>query len=75
MSEWIPVNSKLPDEEGYYLVYDGKYINTASYCPRLRFMIEKYKCNDGECSWVTDDCVCLKTNVTHWMPLPTPPKE
>ena len=58
--KWIPVTERLPEESGGYLVYCGDY--------------------DGICILY---CEVLKTKskwrtkwkkVTHWMPLPEPPK-
>ena len=58
--QWIPVTERLPEEEGEYLAYCGEY--------------------DGICVIYYDILVtkgkwrCKWKEVTHWMPLPTPPK-
>lgn len=57
---WISVNDRSPEEDGLYTVY----------------------CKDGsmahawfEDKWFIDHCECGDGYVTHWMPLPEPPKE
>lgn len=86
MTDWISVQDKLPKENGTYLVahkscWGGKphvYIETANFLTNLRdnpqFEYEGrpnkpgFYNGDGEYDWV-------ERNVTHWMPLPEPPKE
>lgn len=58
--EWIPVTERLPKEEGYYLVAHQR-----SGCVAERFYYRD--CPDLFVE-VTGD------PVTHWMPLPEPPK-
>lgn len=61
MSEWISVKDKLPEEDDLYNVY----------------------CKDGSMAyawfvkdrWFIDCCECGDGYVTHWMPLPEPPRE
>ena len=57
--EWISVDKRLPDKEGVYLVYTYKgYMK-----------ISKYS------GWGIDDEASFDDFfVTHWMPLPEPPK-
>lgn len=66
--EWISVKDRLPSSEGYYLVLDYKHI-------------EKLMFREGF-FWTTSCYDYDHTNedqksmyVTHWMPLPQPPKE
>lgn len=61
--KWIPVAERLPKKAGWYLAYgDSKYIN-------MRFT--RTLCWNGRWwSDVTGAGFC----VTHWMPLPEPPK-
>jgi len=63
---WIPVTERLPEENGNYLV--------AVKCPRGKW-VEICAC-DGR-DWVSvDEYAEYATKwVTHWMPLPQPPKE
>ena len=76
MAKWIKVTDRLPkrppdrvDEQGRtwftptvdVIVYDGKNVFEAHYT----FMNKDF--------WYTDSLHPLK-NITHWMPLPEPPK-
>ena len=80
VQEWISVEDRLPEDSGYYLVvYRDKYNESIS------IDFDMYvKCNIGE--WWESEFACDITNqflwatrlqeqeVTHWMPLPQPPK-
>ena len=76
VQEWISVKDRLPvqphnrvDEQGRYwftpdidcIVYDGKIVFAAHYS----FQNKSF--------WYSDTLHPLK-NITHWMPLPEPPK-
>ena len=60
--KWIPVTERLPDEEheGVVLVYSGD-VEPAIVCGDGFLEYDKYE------GWEID-------KVTHWMPLPEPPK-
>ena len=60
VSEWISVNDRLPKEHENVLTYGARPSYDVVYVNRL---IDK---ENGE--WLYD-------GVTHWMPLPKPPKE
>lgn len=80
IQKWIPVTERLPEEDGKYLVYkggfswlhdvfgfakDGRKISKYDFADNWKNVWYFY---DGEYGYV-------KTNsVTHWMPLPQPPK-
>ena len=78
--QWISVDDRLPEDSGYYLVvYRDKYNESIS------IDFDMYvKCNIGE--WWESEFACDITKqflwatrlqeqeVTHWMPLPLPPK-
>ena len=80
VQEWISVKDELPEDSGYYLVvYRDKYNGSIS------IAFDMYvKCNVGE--WWESEFACDITKqflwaaklqeqeVTHWMPLPEPPK-
>ncbi len=60
--EWISVKDRLPEED-IVLTYDGFTIRSAE------ILYE----DENEIVWL-DGGVCF-SNVTHWMPLPEPPKQ
>ena len=70
VQEWISVAERLPEEEGWYLVYTTpnrghKSINKAMFCKGYAWgNFEPYWRGAGG-HWA---------NVTHWMPIPEPPK-
>ena len=80
VQEWISVKDRLPEDSGCYLVvYRDKYNGSIS------IAFDMYvKCNIGE--WWESEFACDITKqflwatrlqeqeVTHWMPLPQPPK-
>lgn len=65
--EWISCDDRLPETDGYYLLYGTEYDFSSgeeiSYCGILQYSL-KYKI------WNTKAPI----NVTHWQPLPEPPK-
>lgn len=65
---WISVKDRLPEEKGAYL--------TVHYLPALgksgKLVREVYF--DGE-GWFVGRVRINKRHITHWMPLPEPPKE
>ena len=65
VQEWVPVTEKLPEDSGYYLV-----VHRNKYNGSISIAFEMYiKCKIGE--WWEND---YAYDVTHWMPLPEPPK-
>ena len=82
IQRWIPVSERLPDADGNYIVFEPGYI-----VPAIRVLsfakdgrkVDKYDFDrewknvwyryDSEWGHITID------DVTHWMPLPQPPKE
>ena len=77
---WIPVEERLPEKQGEYIVFaDGK-VTTDMYivCDE----IERWLHYDGSLNEFYIDPYSSKPTreppypkVTHWMPLPQPPKE
>lgn len=57
--DWISVNDRLPDECKYVLVWESQGF---AYCDKLIYGIWNIGANNGAI-------------ITHWMPLPEPPKE
>ena len=86
---WIPVTERLPEEPGEYMVYikdpfykrededfisfDGSYVTTAFYDKNTGLW------NESEISCYCANLSCVNTektfHITHWMPLPSAPKE
>lgn len=63
--QWIPVTEKLPVEYVSVLVY----IPSDYPLPQAK---EAYLANGV---WVTKMCIYREKDITHWMPIPEPPKE
>lgn len=69
-ADWISVEERLPETEGWYLVYtapDKKHrsVNKAEF-------FKGFEWNNFEPYW--HGAGGNLSNVTHWMPLPEPPK-
>lgn len=70
---WVPVEEGLPKKSGFYLVWSGSDIEIACFsrekCPRFGL-------DFGWCSFWEKLGIYEKYEkaVTHWMPLPEPPK-
>ena len=64
--QWIPVTERLPEECGHYLIYViGKEFKQWSMVTMAYYHKQFYY----------DDMENLFGLVTHWMPLPEPPKD
>lgn len=60
--QWISVKERLPENDDYYLTYTTEHT-----CEVYRY--------DGDGEWVTAWDDTANHDITHWMPLPEPPKE
>ena len=81
VQKWIPVSERLPDKDGKYLTYyhnhfgditrvldfakDARKVNKYDFHQSWKKVWYEY---DSEYGYFTID------DVTHWMPLPEPPK-
>ena len=81
-SKWISVKDRLPEEDGKYLVFEQSNGRTCTEV--LRFAkdarkVDKYDFKDcWKNTWYEYDSEWghyTVNSVTHWMPLPQPPKE
>ena len=64
-SEWISVDERLPDEDGEYLTWNG-----------LIYFLIWFNASLGLWNVSEDgDTSSAISGVTHWMPLPEPPKK
>lgn len=64
---WISVKDRLPEKEGQYLCWFGK--NTLAKGAAIATYLEMWK------AFGSLESLETYQNVTHWMPLPEPPKE
>ena len=60
MNNWISVEDRLPDVDREVL------INSHGFC------YVTYHCGEY---WETEDLECSEDSITHWQPLPEPPKQ
>ena len=81
VQEWIPVTKMLPKEDGYYLVtsnYFGKYRGVKILCfSKDGETVDKYDLAGLKNVWYfyeSEYWYISDNSVTHWMPLPQPPK-
>ena len=81
VQEWISVRDKLPEEDGSYLVATNSFGDRQSV--KLRWfakdgeMVEAHDLAGQKDVWYLYDIECgyvSINSVTHWMPLPQPPK-
>ena len=82
VQEWISVKDRLPEKDGAYLVTTNSFGDRQSV--KLRWFakdgenVDAYDLAGQKDVWYLYDIECgyvsIKT-VTHWMPLPQPPKE
>ena len=68
MSEWVSVADRLPPERGRYIVYATIYFTNHEGKQGSFKMV----CISQYSEWEGFD---VAKKVTHWMPLPEPPKE
>ncbi len=57
---WIPVSEKYPEDYEYILWFDGW----------LHYILHWYAKESWDFEWLN-----FIWNITHWMPLPTPPNQ
>lgn len=65
---WISVTERLPEDTHPVLV---TYLGYNDKLPKSDMVA---MCDDGDWYWYDDESKC-KVAITHWMPLPQPPKE
>ena len=66
---WIPVEERLPDTEGLYLV-TGKYVNDTTKVFSCYFHGNSYRIYGKKSEWETS-----VKEITHWQPLPEEEEE
>ena len=77
VQEWISVDDRLPDKTGRYLVLKNRIAPDCLGGNRtdiviLRFFVDKgFRIPTHIPDWINEE---INEEVTHWMPLPEPPK-
>nr|DAP07799.1 MAG TPA: Protein of unknown function (DUF551) [Caudoviricetes sp.] len=66
VNEWIPVEERLPEENGYYIVTAPSCINEEMTTMELYFDDGKWLINEG------DEIFYYEKSIIAWMPLPKP---
>lgn len=81
VQDWISVNDRLPQEDGAYLVTTNDFGNRQGV--KIRWFakdgetVDKYDLSGQKYVWYFYDSECgyaSTKSVTHWMPIPVPPK-
>lgn len=67
MDKWISIDEKLPDKEGYYVVFHQWYVRDAN---RNR----EFTVTTSDVTWHSELSGFGDDTVTHWLPLPEPPE-
>lgn len=82
VGKWIPVTERLPDVDGRYLCFHrGAYANwmqSVQFAKDARKFDEYAFKKQWENKWLLYDSeygYYAVDSITHWMPLPEPPKE
>lgn len=81
MDNWISVKDRLPEKDGEYLCFVkykfGSYIDLFYFSRNLE-EVDDFRFNGKRrCGWYYEDNdlgPIEKQNITHWQPLPQPPK-
>ena len=77
VQEWISVTERLPDETGRYLAVKKRIAPDEFGGNRTDIVILRFLVGDGFRmpthipDWINEE---INEEVTHWMPLPTPPE-
>jgi len=83
-NEWISVTERLPEEDGKYLtVYNLNIIPQTPWMKVCRFAknlheVDRYafqKKKSGFYEYDSEYGYCEVSGITHWIPLPEPPKD
>ena len=79
---WIPVSERLPDKDGTYMCFNrgayGKWVQAVRFTKDARKFDEYAFKNQWKNQWPMYDSeygYYAVGSITHWMPLPEPPKE
>lgn len=67
MNEWISIEDRFPDKNGDYIIYTGNDSDPE--------VISLYYCGNNNWDDGTGIAKDSYYGISHWMPLPEPPKE
>lgn len=77
--EWISIKDKLPPLDKEILCYGDIFVDYYNKKPAIKLCYAQRKSIDSdEIIWVYETTCCgdkYLDNITHWMPLPSSPKE
>ena len=68
LPRWVPVTERLPEDEKSVVVWSAETTYSPSF---MTFGIWRREWGRWDSSWDDEELSCI----THWMPLPEPPKE
>ena len=79
---WAPVSERLPEKDGAYLTFTSTFVTKRKFIDITYFakdgsLVGEYELVGKKNVWYFHDLVggCVSTDrVTHWMPLPEPPR-
>lgn len=66
MNEWISVKDKFPEHDDIVLAH-CRGIKTPA--------VLKFHCNENDYLWMWPNLIGQVLGISHWMPLPEPPKD
>ena len=75
LPKWIPVAERLPELKTKVLIYGGNHPIWVNGVKKPMPAIHTGYTRGEDEGWFTWDESYVISNVTHWMPLPEPPKE
>lgn len=82
VQKWIPVTERLPEEDGKYLVFEqgnGRTVTSVLKFAKDARKVDRYDFKGRwKNAWYEYDSewgYYTVNSVTHWMPLPEPPKD
>ncbi len=68
MGVWTSIDDRYPEQDGYYAVYRQWRVRDVK-------NHKEFTCSDVSVTWYSDLSGFGDDTVTHWMPLPEPPKQ